>query len=207
MNINSKKCFVFDLDGTVYMGNEPIQGTIDFIIKNLGRKGIFFMTNNTSKTPDEYVERLKSFGIIIQIDRIISPFIPLFKYLVKNRIENIYLLANKKVEEYIKKSFPKINLTDNIEKCEAIVLTFDTEITYEKLRKASLLIQNKPTIKYVATHPDNVCPTNEGNIPDVGGFMKLIEITTGRKADTIFGKPNEELLVSVLEKHDKKVID
>ena len=204
MNIKNKNCFVFDLDGTVYMGDRPIQGTINFIKNNIGKKGIYFMTNNTSKTPDEYVERLKRFEINISIDQIISPFIPLFKYFKDQQIKYIFLLANKKVEQYILSHNPDISLTDDINKCEAIVVTFDTELTYEKLKIASLLLQNKNNIRYVATHPDNVCPTNEGNIPDVGGFMKIIEITSGKRPDFIFGKPNIELLTSVLAKYNKE---
>ena len=204
MDIKSKNCFVFDLDGTVYLGDRPIQGTINFIRNNMGKKGIFFMTNNTSKTPDEYVERLKKFEINITIDQIISPFIPLFNYFKNQQIKNIYLLANKKVEQFILKLNPDISLTCDINKCDTIVLTFDTELTYEKLKIASLLLQNKSNIKYVATHPDNVCPTNEGNIPDVGGFMKIIEITSGKRPDLIFGKPNIELLTSVLSTYKKE---
>ena len=84
------------------------------------------------------------------------------------------------------------------------MLTFDTELTYDKLRTISLLLQNKQSIKYLATHHDNVCPTDEGNIPDVGGFMKLIEMTTGRTPEIIFGKPNKELLSNILLKYKKE---
>lgn len=204
MDIHNKKCFIFDLDGTVYMGDQPIQGTIDFIKKKMPDHSIFFMTNNTSKTPEIYVERLKKFDIHIHIDQIISPFIPLFKYLKKNKIRYMYLMANKSVEDYVRKLLPDIDCTDDISKCEVIVMTFDTELNYEKLKTASLLLQNKPSIKYVATHPDNVCPTDKGNIPDVGGFMKIIEMTANRVPDVIFGKPSTELLTSILESYKKE---
>ncbi len=208
MDIKSKKCFIFDLDGTVYMGDVPIQGTIDFIKKNIRKLHIYFMTNNTSKTPDEYITRLGKFGIEVTPDQIISPFIPLFKYFTEYQLKYIFLLANKKVEEYIQRKFPDIEFTDQFEKCEAIVLTFDTDLTYVKLKTASLILQNKPKVKYVATHPDNVCPTNQGNIPDVGGFIKLLEITTGRIPEKVFGKPNVELInkIKTVYKEDEIAI-
>ena len=78
--------------------------------------------------------------------------------------------------------------------------------SYNKLKIVSFLLQNDPQIKYVATHPDDVCPTNYGNIPDVGSFIKLIETTTGRKPEKIFGKPNIEILSPVISKFQKEEI-
>jgi 4-nitrophenyl phosphatase len=206
MEIYSKRCFVFDLDGTVYMGDDPIQGTIDFIKQNLAKAGIFFMTNNTSKTPAAYLEKLAGFGINIGEDQIISPFIPLFRFIEENKLERIFVLANEKVMQYIKVQLPGVSFTDDITSCQAIVLTFDTSLTYGKLQKASLILQNNCGVRYVATHPDNVCPTNMGNIPDVGSFIKLLEMTTGRIPEKIFGKPNTDLLNSILEKYKKEDI-
>ena len=77
MDINNKKCFVFDLDGTVYLGDRPIRGTIDFIRRNLMRREIFFLTNNTSKNLDDYVEKLAGFEIHVGLERILSPLLPL----------------------------------------------------------------------------------------------------------------------------------
>ena len=74
MDLGDKKCFVLDLDGTVYLGDRPIQGTIDFIRRNLSRREIVFLTNNTSKNLDDYVRKLAGFGIAVGREKILSPF-------------------------------------------------------------------------------------------------------------------------------------
>ena len=81
MDINAKKCFVFDLDGTVYLSDVPIQGTIDFIKRNQGKKEIFFLTNNTSKNLADYTKKLTRFGIDVGQERILSPLLPLVEHL------------------------------------------------------------------------------------------------------------------------------
>jgi ribonucleotide monophosphatase NagD (HAD superfamily) len=63
MDLNGKTCFIFDLDGTVYLGDRPIQGTVDFIKRNLGRKEIFFLTNNTSRNLADYAGKLARLGL------------------------------------------------------------------------------------------------------------------------------------------------
>ena len=81
MNIEHKKCFVFDLDGTVYLGDEPIHGTVDFIRRNIARREIYFLTNNTSKNLGDYVRKLARIGIETGVERILSPLLPLADYL------------------------------------------------------------------------------------------------------------------------------
>ncbi|MFQ6039177.1 MAG: HAD-IIA family hydrolase, partial [Candidatus Aminicenantales bacterium] len=82
---------------------------------------------------------------------------------------------------------------------DCVVVGFDTELTYEKLRKAALLIQNG--VEYIVTHPDLVCPTPEGFIPDAGSFVALLEKATGEKPSRIFGKPHREMVSHILKKH------
>ena len=75
MEIDRKTCFIFDLDGTVYLGDRPIPGTIDFIRRNLTRRNIFFLTNNTSKNLEEYVRKLSGFGIDVPLSEKTAPMI------------------------------------------------------------------------------------------------------------------------------------
>ncbi|MGD9897505.1 MAG: HAD-IIA family hydrolase [Calditrichaceae bacterium] len=194
-NLKSKRCFIFDLDGTVYLGTEPITGTINFIRDHMrDGKDIYFMTNNTSKLPADYVKRLKNFDLEIEQNMVISPVFPLIEHLKNNELKNIFLVANSGFSSYLKAAIPGIKLTDESSDCQAIVLAYDTELTYEKLRAASILLQNNKNLIYLATHSDMVCPTESGNIPDIGTMITTIELTTGKKPDLIFGKPNPELL-------------
>lgn len=199
-SLKNKKAFIFDLDGTVYLGNEPIQGTIDFIINNASKYDVYFMTNNTSKNLNDYIERLKSLKIDVSMDKIISPLLPLVKYLEENKVLNIFLVGNKNFKEYLIRNVPNITFTEDENICQAVVVGYDTELTYEKLKVASLLLKND-NIKYIATHEDIVCPTEKGNIPDIGAMLKLLESTVYRKPTMVFGKPNSILLDELISKY------
>lgn len=205
LEINKKKCVVSDLDGTVYLGNKPIDGTIEFIKNNAGDKEFFFLTNNSSKIPTDYVDRLSSLGIATDKDHIIAPHIPLIKYLREEKINNLFLMANQRYTEFLKSELPDLNINGNSNNCQAVIVAYDTELTYEKLKNASLILQ-KNNVKFLATHCDKVCPTELGPIPDAGSILAFLETSTGRKPDTIFGKPNQELLSLVLGKYSCKEI-
>ncbi|MBZ4672103.1 MAG: family hydrolase [Deferribacteraceae bacterium] len=195
--LKGKKAFIFDLDGTVYLGDLPIENTINFIVSNYQKFKFYFMTNNTSKNLTEYIKRLNNFGIPATIDRIISPLIPLIDYLKEKNITKIYPVANTSMKNYLKERMPEIIFTDDEKECEAVVLGFDTELTYEKMKTAALLLKDRK-IRYLATHSDNVCPTDKGDIPDVGSFIALFEKTVNRTPEIVFGKPNKILLEPIL---------
>jgi len=198
VDIKAKKCFVFDLDGTVYLGDVPIQGTIDFIRRNLGRKEIFFLTNNTSKSLTEYVRKLERLGIEVGLDRILSPLLPLVAHLEAQGIERIYPVGNASFQAFLRERLPGIVFSSGPD-CQAVVLAYDTELTYEKLATSCLVLQ-RPEVHFFATHPDLVCPSAQGPLPDTGSFIKLYEAATGRLPELVFGKPNTAVLGSLLER-------
>ena len=198
MDLATKNCFVFDLDGTVYLGDRPIQGTIDFIKRNMGKKEIFFLTNNTSKNLADYTRKLASVGLDVGIDRILSPLLPLVDYLAETAIERVYPVGNTSFQSYLKQHLPAIEFTSDA-RCQAIVLGYDTELTYEKLAASCLLLQ-RPDVRFLSTHPDLVCPSAQGPLPDTGSFVKLYEAATGRLPEVVFGKPNTIVLSPLLKR-------
>ena len=189
---------MFDLDGTVYLGNAPIQGTIDFIRKNLATRDIFFLTNNTSKSLIDYVNKLAAFGIEARLERILSPLIPLVDHLVEQNLRSIYPVGNTSFQAFLKERIPDIVFTSGPE-CQAVVLAYDTELTYEKLATSCLLLQ-RPDVRFLSTHPDLVCPSDKGPLPDTGSFVKLYEAATGRVPEVVFGKPNTRVLSPILKR-------
>jgi HAD superfamily hydrolase (TIGR01450 family) len=198
MDIDSKKCFVFDLDGTVYLGDHPIQGTSDFIKRNLARREIVFLTNNTSKNLDDYVAKLARFDIAVGREKILSPLLPLVDYLQAHGLRHLYPVGNASFQAYLKERLPDVEFTGG-EACQAVVLAYDTELTYRKLAESCLALQ-RPEVRFLATHPDIVCPSPQGPLPDAGSFMKLYEAATGRRPETIFGKPDPAILAPVLKR-------
>ena len=196
MDLRKKRCFVFDLDGTVYVGDIPIPGTVAFIQRNMERFDIHFLTNNTSKNLDDYVAKLRKMGIPATLDRMISPLIPLAAQLEQEKITEIYPVGNAAFCAYLRERLPELRFGGS-EQCQAVVVGYDTELTYKKLSESCLLLQ-RPDMRFWATHPDAVCPSPAGPLPDTGSFLALYAAATGRKPELVFGKPNVIVLRSLL---------
>ena len=201
MDLSCKRCFVFDLDGTVYMGNKPIPGTVNFIRRNLERFDIHFLTNNTSKNLTDYVAKLRGMGINATLPRMLSPLIPLAEKLEVEGIKEIYPVGNTNFLAYLSERLPHLRFGKSAD-CGAVVVGYDTELTYEKLKDSCLLLQ-RPEVRFWATHPDDVCPSPAGPLPDTGSFLALYEKATKRRPEYIFGKPST-LIVEPLLKHYKR---
>ena len=201
--ITQKKCFIFDLDGTVYLGNQPIHGTIAFIKDHWQTKEFYFLTNNTSKNLNTYLAKLNAMGIPANIDQVLSPLLPLVDYLQTQGITHVYPVGNQEFRGYISEHMSENTFTDDPDLCQAVLLGYDTELTYEKLRTSCLLLHNK-NIAFLATHPDKVCPSPLGPLPDTGSFMALYEAATGRVPDVVFGKPNTIMLSRLLKMYAKE---
>lgn len=198
MDLRDKSCFVFDLDGTVYLGDRPIQGTIDFIRRNLARREIFFLTNNTSKNLAEYTQKLARFGIDVGLERVLSPLLPLVDHLREQAITRVYPVGNASFRAYLQERLPQLEFCAGAD-CQAVLLAYDTELTYEKLATSCLLLQ-RPEVRFLSTHPDLVCPSQRGPLPDTGSFVKLYEAATGRLPELVFGKPNTLVLAPLLKR-------
>ena len=216
-DISKKKAFVCDLDGTLFMGPNPIKPAVDFVIANTksGRFCYYYLTNNTSKCPEEYLKKISGAAIPVTEEQILTPLITLEAYIRKKGFTSVYLIASEKVTAHL-----RVRLADtdarfeyDPEKNELIALTYDRELTYDKLAKATQLwnmrncppspmcpvrTKNKTPVDFVATHPDMCCPSERGPIPDIGGMMRFLENTNGMKPSHVFGKPSPTLLAPVL---------
>jgi len=199
MDLAAKKCLLFDLDGTVYLGDRPIPGTVDFIRRNLPVRDIYFLTNNTSRDPRSYVEKLRGMGIDIGLERILSPLLPLLRHLRRENIRGIYLVGNACCRAFFAEHAPDIVFTSGPD-CRAVILAYDTELTYEKLAESCLLLQ-RPDVVFLATHADLVCPSPRGPLPDAGSFAALYAKAAGRSPDLVFGKPNPLILGDLPERY------
>ena len=217
--ITKKKAFVCDLDGTLFMGPDPIRPAVDFVIESTksGRFSFFYLTNNTSKTPEEYMKKIAGAEIPVKPEQILTPLITLEAYIREKGYKSVYLLASEKVKAYLAERLADVGVVFEYdpEKNELIALSYDRELTYAKLADATSLwnmrnvppspmcpvrTANQTPVEYVATHPDNCCPSERGPIPDIGGMMKFLEITNGMKPSHVFGKPSPSLLKTVLDR-------
>ncbi|MDR1777135.1 MAG: HAD-IIA family hydrolase [Desulfovibrio sp.] len=203
MSYLGKRCFVLDLDGTVYLGSRPIEGAVAFIRRYWDDCAFYFLSNNTSKGPATYIKKLNGMGIPAVTERLLSPTAPLVEHLRAVGIRRAYLVGNGDYTSALQEAMPELLISP--EGAQAVILAYDTELTYEKLRISAHLLQN-PRVSYLATHPDLVCPDPEGPLPDVGSFMALYEKAVGRLPEHIFGKPSPSVLEPLFSLYPKEEI-
>lgn len=198
MDWRKKRCVVLDMDGTIYLGNNPIEGAVRFVQQHWEDLDFFFLSNNTSKSPKSYVTKLNGMGIAARKEHFLSPTTPLVEFLSKNEIHRAYIVGNHDFQEDLHQRMP--GLVQTADGAQAVILAYDTELTYEKLSRSALLLQN-PQVRFLATHPDLVCPSPEGPLPDVGSMLALYATATGRRPEQIFGKPDPKVLEPLLARY------
>lgn len=187
-----KKLYVFDMDGTIYLGENAFPFAVEYIKKlRASGKRVLFFTNNASKSPEFYVNRLTRMGFEPRDGEILTSGDVTIRFLKEKRPgKSVYLLGT----ELLKKSFAGagIKLSDD---ADIVVSSFDTSLTYEKLERACTLIRNGA--EYLCTHPDLNCPTEDGFIPDSGAIAAAITASTGVKP-RFFGKPYADTAEMIL---------
>ena len=178
-----KKLYVFDMDGTIYLGENVFPFAVTYIkrLRSEGRRVLFF-TNNASKSPQFYIDRLTRMGFEPRTDELLTSGDVTIRFLKEKRAgKSVYLLGT----QLLKKSFEDAGIALS-EDADIVVSSFDTELTYEKLERACTLIRGGA--EYLCTHPDLNCPTETGFIPDSGAIAAAITASTGVKP-RFFGKP------------------
>ena len=195
MNLKSKKLFLLDMDGTIYLDNDLFEGTIDFLdyVKSMGGR-YMFMTNNSSKSTERYIEKLASLGIDAAEEDFFTSAMATSRYLASKNYHKIYVLGTKSLKAELS-CYP---ITDRLEDdIDCLVMGFDTELSFGKLEDACILLGRG--VDYIATNPDLVCPTWYGSVPDCGSIAHILRTATGRYPEFI-GKPKPEMPLLAMEK-------
>ena len=188
------KCFLFDMDGTIYLGNELLPGVADFFrtLRERGKK-FYFVTNNSSKGHGHYVEKLRKLGIDAQTEDIIISSDALTYYLDREQPKSkLFVLGTPELQETISKAGYAI-IEDETTRPDLVVVGFDMTLTYQKLARACRWIDQG--VPYLATHGDVRCPIEGGEyLPDSGAILALIKTATGKEPLIIVGKPNHYIV-------------
>ncbi len=193
--IQGKKLFVLDMDGTFYLDRTIIEGALEFLqkVKDKGYKFLFF-TNNSSKSLDDYVAKLKSLNVPATREDIFSSGEVTISYLLREHPgKSVYVIGTSSLVE----GFKKAGITLDDLHPEIVVLAFDTQLTYEKISKGCTFIRNGAL--FIATHPDSNCPTENGLIPDTGSMIEMFTMSTGVRP-LIMGKPNSYTVEAIEKK-------
>ena len=192
------KLFLFDMDGTLYIGNRLFDFTEELLasIKRAGKRYLF-ITNNSSKSVNAYVEKLQRLGIRAATDDFLTSSQATAWYLKKNYPDKIlYVCGTESLKAELKDN--GFEITEDTEKAECIVMGFDTELTFKKLDDVSKMLCTKD-LPYIATNPDYVCPTEYGSVPDCGSICDMIFNATGKRPFVI-GKPSPLMIRLAMEK-------
>lgn len=183
-------CFALDMDGTVYLGNKWIEGARDFLdaVERAGKQYVF-LTNNSSKGPDNYIEKLGKMGLTVDSSKIVTSGQATIDYLKRHYGgKRVFLLGN----ELLTREFIEEGICLDDKEPEVVVTGFDTSLTYEKMCKVCDLVRSG--LPYIATHPDYNCPTETGFIPDVGAIHAFIHASAFRYPDHVVGKPSGDIM-------------
>ena len=187
--LRSKKLYLLDMDGTLYLDDDLFPHCLDFLNAIRERGGDYlYLTNNSSKSVDKYVEKLQRIGIPAHAEEFFTSTDAACVYLKENYHGNkLYAFGTASFRDQLSNAgFP---IVDRLEPgIDGIIMGYDTELTYQKLDDTCRLLTLNPDIMYVATNPDWVCPTAYGYVPDCGSVSQMIYNATKRKPYFI-GKP------------------
>ena len=195
--LEKKRLFLLDMDGTIYLDTDLFDGTLDFLVyvKEIGGRYIF-LTNNSSKSVEKYVEKLAGMGITATADDFLTSTDATALNLNKQNYHKIYALGTASFQEQLKSE--GLSVTNQLEDdIDCLCMGFDTELTFQKLEDACILLARG--VDYIATNPDWVCPTRYGFVPDCGSVSQMLENATKRKPKFI-GKPQPDMVYLAMEK-------
>lgn len=190
------RVFALDMDGTVYLGEKWIPGAQEFLarVEASGRR-FCFLTNNSSKNADVYVDKLARMGLTVSRDRIVTSGQATIRYLQDHFPgKRVFLLGN----ELLQAEFTEAGVELSHDHPDVVVTAFDTSLDYAKM--CAVCDHVRAGLPWIATHPDFNCPTETGFIPDAGAIHAFIHASTGRMPDLVIGKPNRGISDYLLER-------
>jgi 4-nitrophenyl phosphatase len=199
-DIRRVKNFLLDMDGTIYLGSRLFPGTLPLLekLKKTGRRALF-LTNNSSMSPADYAAKLCRMGIQAEPGDVFTSGDAAAAYLKKHLPggKRVFLLGTPSLEKQMRdEGFDIINGNPETEP-DLVLLGFDKTLTYEKIMLACRHISRGAP--FYATHPDLVCPVEDGFIPDAGAMIKMFEAAAG-VSPTVIGKPRKAMAEAVFER-------
>ena len=192
------RLFLLDLDGTFYLDDTLLPGALEFLELCRNRKTEFaFLTNNSSRGKADYLQKLHRLGVSGITEReVFTSADATLMYLAEQGVERELLLIGT---PSLERQFSDAGYFLSSAAPKAVVLGFDTTLTYAKL--TALCDAVRSGLPYIATHPDLNCPVAGGCIPDIGATIAYVEAATGRRPDAVIGKPNRYIVQAAAERY------
>lgn len=188
--------YVFDLDGTVYIGEDLIDGAAE-TIEELREHGarIAFVTNKPLNTAEHYASKLTRLGIVTEPHEVITSVDALLFYMDAHHPgARVLTIAESVVDSRLRDG--GFDVVRNPDYAEAVIVSFDRTFSYEKLHAAFRAVRERG-VPIIATNPDAYCPTPDGGLPDCAAMLAALEACTGARAEAIVGKPSRHMIETV----------
>jgi len=191
------KLFLLDMDGTIYLDDRLFDGVTDFLsyVRSIGGK-YMFLTNNSSKSVEKYIEKLASLGIPSEKGDFLTSVDATILDLKRQNYRKIYAFGTESFRAQLQGA--GLPVTDRLEDgIDCLCMGFDTELNFKKLEDACILLGRG--VDYIATNCDLVCPTWYGFVPDCGSVSEMLYQATKRRPRFI-GKPEPTMVKLAMEK-------
>ena len=192
--LNEIDAVFLDLDGTIYLGGDLIEGAEAFL-RRCTERGVrrYFLSNNSSKSVEQYLKKLHGLGLEAKADDVLLSTHDLLAWLKKGNVTETWMVGTEGMRSMLEQQ----GIATTSSAPQYVVLGYDTELTYDKISTAS--IHMHAGVPLVASHPDMVCPSPDGGLPDVGAYLAMFKATTGHDPVHITGKPNAGMILHKIE--------
>ena len=191
--------YVFDLDGTIYLGDELLPGAERLILKlrELGKR-VIFLSNNPTKDPEMYAEKLTDLGLETPTDEIVNTVVTMTQWLLQNHPDaTVYPISEEPLKNSLREA--GIEMSENPEEIDIVIASYDRGFEYRKLQIAFDAIWFHKRARLVTTNPDRYCPFPGGRgEPDAAAIVGAIEGCTGAKCEVNVGKPDPIMLETIM---------
>lgn len=192
------QAYIFDLDGTIYLGDELLQGAADTIgyLRRNGSKSLF-VSNNPTRSATTYAAKLSRLGLPTTLWEVINSTQVMVQFLRRELpAGRLFVIGEDPLLEELRSA--GFELTEDIGRIDAVIASFDRTLVYRKLQLAFDAI--RLGARFFATNADPFCPVPGGGEPDAGAIIAALEACTGRRVEAVDGKPSEHMISTVLER-------
>jgi len=191
--------YVFDLDGTVYLGDALLPGAADAVarVRELGRRTVF-LSNNPTRDPQQYADKLAALGIPTPLDDIVNPVVTVPRWLNEHHPNSsVFVIGEEPLQRAL--AAAGIRLTEDPEEIDVVLASYDRTFEYRKLQIAFDALWFHKRARLITSNPDRFCPMPGGRgEPDAASIVAAIEACTGVTCEANLGKPGAEMLQTVL---------
>ena len=192
--------YVFDLDGTIYLGDELLPGAERLVLKlrELGKR-VVFLSNNPTKDPKMYAEKLGKFGLETTFSEIVNTVVTMTEWLLQNYPDaTVFPISEEPLKNSLREA--GIRMSEDPEEIDIVIASYDRGFEYRKLQIAFDAIWFYKRALLVTTNPDRYCPFPGGRgEPDAAAIVGAIEACTGAKCQVNVGKPDPIMLKTIMD--------